>query len=111
MTDPRIEQYAAERADLATKVHKAMLSSYIGPPRPMLLGDADRAVAAVVTAGWRPGTVTPEEVEDAARQGYEQMFEGQLPGGIETDLWRNVARAIFLSAGLIVADVATPSRE
>lgn len=50
------QQYAAERADLAEKIHRAMTSSYIGPPRPMLLGDADRAVAAVILAGWVPSS-------------------------------------------------------
>lgn len=50
------QQYAAERAELAMKIHRAMTSSYIGPPRPMLLGDADRAVAAVILAGWVPSS-------------------------------------------------------
>jgi putative hydrolases of HD superfamily len=47
-------------------------------------------------------TVTPEQIEAAARQGYEQMFEGELPGDIETELWRNVAHAMARAFGLSV---------
>lgn len=53
--DALADQFEQERAELAAKIHKAMLSSYIGPPPPMLRGDADRAVGAVITAGWVPG--------------------------------------------------------
>lgn len=78
-TDPRVAQYAAERDDLAAAIHKAMASSYIGPPRPMLLGDADRAVAAVLAAGWRPpaeGAV--EEFDEWRLTGWPQSGNAGL---------------------------------
>lgn len=38
--------------------------------------------------------MTDDMLEQAARAAYEQMFEGDFPeGGIEHDLWLNVARA------------------
>lgn len=91
--DPRADQYAAERQALVDRVHKAMLSSYIGPPRPMLLGDADRAVAAVVTAGWRPGTVTEQQVVEAAKA--IEAIESR-----PTHTTFDLARAALESAGL-----------
>lgn len=52
--DPRIEQYAAERAKLAVAIHKRMNSSRQGGTLPYLVGDADRAVTAVIAEGWQP---------------------------------------------------------
>jgi hypothetical protein len=53
MDDPRIEQYERERDEAIEIAHKAMVSSYIGPP-PKLRGDAERMVAALLKAGWTP---------------------------------------------------------
>lgn len=63
MDDPRIEQYERERADAIEIAHKAMTSSYIGPP-PKLRGDAERMVAALIKAGWTPpsGHVTEHAI-------------------------------------------------
>lgn len=59
MDDPRIAQFERERAEAAELAHRAMLTSYIGKPPPILRGDADRMVAALLKAGWTPpgGTV------------------------------------------------------
>jgi hypothetical protein len=86
-----------------------MTSSYIGPPRPMLLGDAERAVAAVITAGWIPGTVTPEQTKTAATAIDERLSRhtGALSGNQALGAAHVAARAF----GLTVAEPATPSRE
>ena len=60
MTEPQEDRYAAERLELAAAIHKKVNSSSISRSVPYLLGDADRAVTAVVEAGWRP-PVTAEE--------------------------------------------------
>lgn len=99
--DPRADLYAAERADLTAKVHKAMTSSYIGPPRPMLLGDADRAVAAVITAGWIPGTVTPHQLNDA-----EQAIAGADHHACSICALKQ-ARAAARAFGLTVTELET----
>lgn len=52
--DPRIDQYAAERAKLAVAIHKRVNSSRIAGSVPFLVGDADRAVTAVIAEGWTP---------------------------------------------------------
>lgn len=59
--DPRIALYAAERAKLAVAIHKRVNSSRQGGTVPFLVGDADRAVTAVIAEGWTPpeGYVTP----------------------------------------------------
>ena len=60
--DPRIAQYEQEYAAGVEIAHKAMISSYIGPP-PKLRGDAERMVAALLVAGWTPPTPTVQPVE------------------------------------------------
>lgn len=58
------------------------------------------AIADVLLAGGYRRSVTPAQIHRAASHGYEAMFEGELPSGIETDLWRNVARAAARAFGL-----------
>lgn len=52
--DPREAQYAAERAKLAEAIHKRVQSSSIARTVPFMVGDADRAVTAVIAEGWTP---------------------------------------------------------
>lgn len=52
--DPRVAQYARERAEAVELAHRAMLTSYIGGPPAGLRGDADRMVAALIKEGWTP---------------------------------------------------------
>ena len=52
--DPRDAQFAAERAQLALAIHKRVNSSSIARTVPYLLGDAERAVTAVIAEGWTP---------------------------------------------------------
>jgi hypothetical protein len=52
--DPRVEQYAAERAKLRDAIHRRVNSSSIHRTTPYLVGDADRAVTAVIVEGWTP---------------------------------------------------------
>lgn len=54
MADPREAQYATERKQLALAIHKRVNSSSIARTVPYLLGDADRAVTAVIAEGWTP---------------------------------------------------------
>jgi hypothetical protein len=52
--DSRIAQYATERAKLALAIHKRVNSSSIARTVPYLVGDAERAVTAVIAEGWTP---------------------------------------------------------
>ena len=52
--DPRIELYAREREKLALAIHKTVNSSRIAGTIPFLVGDAHRAVMAVIAEGWQP---------------------------------------------------------
>lgn len=45
---------AAEREEAIGWAHKAMLSSYIGKPPPIMRGDAERMVDALIAHGWGP---------------------------------------------------------
>ncbi len=53
-SDPRDDQYAAERARLTQAIHKRVNSSSIARTVPYLVGDAERAVTAVIAEGWTP---------------------------------------------------------
>lgn len=64
MDDPRIAQYAAEREKLATAIHKRVNSSRQGGTVPFLVGDADRAVTAVIAEGWTPPEGYANEVQE-----------------------------------------------
>jgi hypothetical protein len=48
------DDHEAQREALAAAIHKRMRSSYIGAPPPLLRGDAERAVWAVIHEGWSP---------------------------------------------------------
>lgn len=54
MIDPRIAQYEAERDKLARAIHKRVQSSSTSRTVPYMVGDAERAAAAVVMEGWMP---------------------------------------------------------
>lgn len=62
--DPREAQYAAERARLAAAIHKTVQSSSITRTVPFSVGDADRAVTAVIAEGWTPPAAYVETTED-----------------------------------------------
>lgn len=52
--DREIDQYERERDRLARAIHRRVNSSRIGATVPYLVGDAERAAAAVITEGWTP---------------------------------------------------------
>jgi hypothetical protein len=49
-----LSRFAAERAKLAQAIHKRVNSSRISATVPYLVGDAERAVVAVIVEGWEP---------------------------------------------------------
>lgn len=53
-TDERLGTFEAEREALARAIHHKVNSSRIGATVPYSVGDAERAVAAVIEAGWIP---------------------------------------------------------
>ena len=55
------EDYEVERAKLARAIHKRVNSCTIHRTIPYSVGDAERAVAAVISEGWTP---PPGHVED-----------------------------------------------
>jgi hypothetical protein len=52
--DDRLSRFEAEREGLARAIHRKVNSSRIGATVPYSVGDAERAVAAVIEAGWVP---------------------------------------------------------
>jgi hypothetical protein len=60
--DVEAERYAQDRAEAIDAAHRAMLSSYIGKPPPILRGDAERMVDALIARGRGP---PPDESDPA----------------------------------------------
>lgn len=60
--DERLAVYDREREELATAIVKAVNGQYIGKPPPLLTGWQERAVSAVVAAGWLPPAAVQERV-------------------------------------------------
>lgn len=84
--DPRISQYEAERTEAVAVMRKAILSSYIGKPSPFALGaDLDRAVTALIGAGWTPDAPAEKDAET-------QRLTAEL------NSWRSGARRRVLPA-------------
>lgn len=79
--DPREVPYAQERAELEAAIVKAVQGQYIGKPPPLMTGWAERAVAAVVTAGWLPPAAVAEEsrasYKAGRRRGYGNAAQGR----------------------------------
>lgn len=61
--DERLAVYEREREDLAAAIIKAVQGQYIGKPPPLLTGWQERAVSAVVAAGWLPPAAVQEWVD------------------------------------------------
>lgn len=60
--DPRLAQYEQERVELARAIERAVNGQYIGKPPPLLTGWPERAVSAVLGAGWLPPAAVEEMV-------------------------------------------------
>lgn len=60
--DERLAVYEREREELAAAIVKAVNGQYIGKPPPLLTGWQERAVSAVVAAGWLPPAAVQERV-------------------------------------------------
>ena len=78
--DPHIARYEQEYAAGVEIAHKAMISSYIGPP-PKLRGDAERMVAALLVAGWTPPAPPAEPVEYLVWSNEHRMWWKPLHRG------------------------------
>lgn len=50
----RDKRIVAQHQRWVELAHRRMTSSYIGPPRPQLLGDAERLVSFLEQEGWTP---------------------------------------------------------
>jgi hypothetical protein len=87
--DPREALYACERQDLEATVVKAVQGQYIGRPPPLLTGWAERAVSAVVSAGWLPPAAVAERLAGvAARPRFPDLFLAFALGGfVASVLW------------------------
>lgn len=60
--DERLAVYEGEREELAAAIGKAVNGQYIGKPPPLLTGWQERAVSAVIAAGWLPPAAVHERV-------------------------------------------------
>lgn len=80
--DERLAVYEREREELAAAIVKAVNGQYIGKPPPMLTGWQERAVSAVLAAGWLPPAAVQERVDAAmprpavSREQVEKMAAG-----------------------------------
>lgn len=97
MNEPQDDRYAAERAELAAAIHKKVNSSSISRSVPYLLGDADRAVTAVVEAGWRP-PVTAEEFDKATGR-------IQLRYGVDEIVAEAIVKTALRGVGVQIASI------
>lgn len=84
-----------------------MTSSYIGGPRPELLGDAERLVSFLEQQGWTP-PVTPEDVANAIKEAMlTREFMAGVAFGVPADAHQQFAegivRAALKGAGVWVA--------
>lgn len=64
--DERLAVYEQERDELAAAIIKAVNGQYIGRPPALLTGWHERAVSAVLAAGWLPPAAVQERVDAAA---------------------------------------------
>lgn len=71
--DERLAVYEREREELAAAIIKAVNGQYIGKPPPLLTGWQERAVSAVLTAGWLPPAAVQERVDTTSQQGCEHL--------------------------------------
>lgn len=60
--DERLAVYEDEREELAAAIVKAVNGQYFGQPPPLLTGWQERAVSAVLAAGWLPPAAVQERV-------------------------------------------------
>jgi hypothetical protein len=61
--DERLAVYEQERNELAAAIVKAVQGQYIGKPPPLLTGWQERAVSAVLAAGWLPPAAVQERLD------------------------------------------------
>lgn len=110
MNEQQDDRYAAERKTLAELIHKKVNSSSISRSVPYLLGDADRAVTAVIEAGWRPPLGHEELL--GARQGLstDMAFTAGrafgVPEDAHSDHLRACVEAVLKGAGIQIASQA-----
>lgn len=108
--DIREDQYAAEREALAELIHRKVNSSSIARTVPYLLGDAERAVTAVIEAGWRP-PLSREELLGALQElSMDRAFAVGRSFGVPEDAYRHHLRscveAVLKGAGIQIASGA-----
>lgn len=110
VTQGQEDAYAAERAALAELIHKKVNSSAISRSVPYLLGDADRAVTAVVEAGWRPPLNHEELLGAQQRLSTNLAFTAGLAFGVPEDAridhLRACVEAVLKGAGVQIASQA-----
>lgn len=87
----RLAVYEREREELAAAIVKAVQGQYIGKPPPLLTGWQERAVSAVLAAGWLPPAAVQERVEACQPTATNDQTGSSEP---PDDVVEAVARAI-----------------
>jgi hypothetical protein len=83
--DERLAVYEREREELAAAIVKAVQGQYIGKPPPLLTGWQERAVSAVLTAGWLPPAAVQERVDAETAQLRAEVADHARAAGIDED--------------------------
>lgn len=88
--DERLAVYEREREELAAAIIKAVNGQYIGKPPPLLTGWPERAVSAVLAAGWLPPAAVQEQVSGALAEAGQARTTSES----SEDLVKTVAAGI-----------------
>lgn len=85
--DERLAVYEQERDELAAAIVKAVQGQYIGKPPPLLTGWQERAVSAVLAAGWLPPAAVQEHVDAAVSVDFLRRVLAVFAFDNCDDLW------------------------
>lgn len=83
--DERLAVYEREREELAAAIIKAVNGQYIGKPPPLLTGWQERAVSAVLAAGWLPPAAVQERVDAEVAQLRVEVADHTRAAEIDED--------------------------
>lgn len=81
----RLAVYEREREELAAAIIKAVNGQYIGKPPPLLTGWQERAVSAVLAAGWLPSAAVQERLDVETAVLRAEVADHARAAGIDED--------------------------
>jgi hypothetical protein len=98
VTVDRDARIIAQHEHWVELAHRRMTSSYIGGPRPELLGDAERLVSFLEQQGWSPPIQAPEVDEAIKEVMRSHEFTAGMAFGVPVDAYGEFAEGITKAA-------------